>query len=67
MKKVLFSSKEIEVLKKAIQGLNDDEIAKKLNLSKHTISTHKKNMRRKLNSKNLYRVIAFAFRKNLIR
>lgn len=66
MKKIKLSKREVEILNEAINGFNDLEIGFKLGLSKNTIATHKKNMRRKLESKNLYKVIAFAFRNDYL-
>lgn len=42
------SEREIEIAEKICQGLNNNEIAEQLNLSYHTIKTHRKNIYTKL-------------------
>lgn len=43
------SEREQEVLVRVVEGLSNKEIADKMNLSQHTIITHRKNIARKLN------------------
>jgi len=42
------------------QGLNDDEIGERLNLSPRTVQTHRSNILRKLDLKGTPKLIAFA-------
>lgn len=48
----VLSNRELEVAKLVCKELSTEEIAAKLNLSFHTISTHRKNILRKLKLKN---------------
>lgn len=47
--KDLFSQREIEIILLLKKGLTSMEIAQKIHLSKHTIDTHRRNMRKKIN------------------
>jgi DNA-binding NarL/FixJ family response regulator len=48
----LLSNRELEIAKLVCKEFSSDEIAEKLNLSFHTISTHRKNILKKLKLKN---------------
>lgn len=48
----ILSGREIEIIFCIAQGLNTKEIAKELNISEHTINTHRKNILNKTASKN---------------
>jgi DNA-binding CsgD family transcriptional regulator len=50
----------MEILKLTVQGLNNKEIAGVLNLSRHTVETHRKNIRLKLKVRNTTELIALA-------
>lgn len=52
--------REIEVLGYLASGSTSNIISEKLFISKHTVSTHRKNIFRKLNAKNLFEIIRFA-------
>lgn len=52
--------RELEILKLTVQGLNNKEVAIKLNLSRYTIETHRKNIRLKLKVRNTTELIALA-------
>lgn len=54
------TAREREVMKLAVNGLNNKEIADALNLSRHTIETHRKNIRLKLKVRNTAELIALA-------
>lgn len=54
------TNREMDVLKLTIQGFNNKEVAIKLNLSRYTIETHRKNIRLKLKVKNTTELIALA-------
>lgn len=54
--------RELEILKLTVQGLNNKEIALKLNLSRYTIETHRKNIRLKLKVRNTTELITLARR-----
>ncbi|RZJ64438.1 MAG: hypothetical protein EOO50_15545 [Flavobacterium sp.] len=48
----VFTKREKEILQYMLQGLQSQEIAKKLFISKHTVDTHRKNILAKTNTKN---------------
>jgi DNA-binding CsgD family transcriptional regulator len=56
----LLTKREIEILKWAQEGHQSQLIAQKLNISIHTVNTHRKNMLQKTNSKNIMELIHFA-------
>lgn len=61
--KLLISSlrkREIEVLSLICQGQNTKSISEKLYISKHTVTTHRKNIQRKLGTSNVAELVAFA-------
>lgn len=60
------SSREIEVLKLLIQEMTTKEIAGKLFISERTIETHRKNLLRKTNSKNIVGLIKYAYLNKII-
>jgi len=47
-----FSNREIEIFQLIGNGFSTKEIAKKLNLSKYTVESHKRNIRTKMNLKD---------------
>ena len=49
--KQLLSERELEITSLVSKGLTSKEIASQLNLSLHTIETHRKNILKKLNLK----------------
>jgi DNA-binding NarL/FixJ family response regulator len=51
------SERELEVASEICKGLNNNEIAEKLNLSYHTIKTHRKNIYTKLSVSNVPELI----------
>lgn len=61
-----FSEREIEILSLMAQGKRSKEIAEELCISKHTVSTHRKNMMEKSRVKNSYELIHLARTKGLI-
>lgn len=62
----LLSEREIEVIKLMSKGLTNAEIAIQLFLSKHTISTHRKNILKKLQLHNVSEVTRYAIQQKLI-
>jgi len=62
----VLSEREIEVIKLMSKGFTNVEIADRLFLSKHTISTHRKNILKKLKLHNLSDVTRFAIQQKLI-
>jgi DNA-binding NarL/FixJ family response regulator len=60
------SNREKEVLELISHGYKSDEIGNQLNISKYTVETHKKNLRKKLNAKNTFELISLAHEEGLI-
>lgn len=60
------TAREIEILKLLANGHNNPQIADKLYLSRSTVETHRKNLKRKLELKNLRDLMRYAFAFNLV-
>jgi DNA-binding CsgD family transcriptional regulator len=60
---VELSPREIQIIQKISQGAKSTEMAEKLNLSIHTINSHRKNIIKKLGFKSPTELIAYAIRK----
>ena len=53
----LLTSREIEIIKLISEGLQNNTIAEKLNISNFTVKTHRKNIYKKLNCRNAAELI----------
>jgi len=62
----LFTSKEKEVLSLISTGLTTKEIAAQLNISHHTVETHRKNLLRKGEVKNSAQLVQMALSQQII-
>lgn len=62
----LLTPREREILQMLAEGKSNKEIAGKLNLSLHTVDTHRTNMLQKLNLHSLPELILYAVRKGVI-
>ena len=60
------SEREMEIIKYIAEGLSNKEVADKLFLSTHTVTTHRKNIMAKLGVNNTAGLVLFAVRANLI-
>jgi DNA-binding NarL/FixJ family response regulator len=60
------SKREIQIIKMIAEGLSTDDMSDQLNLSTHTISSHRKNIYRKTGFKNPVDVTRFAIKIGLI-
>ncbi len=60
------SNREIELLKQVCLGLTNQEIADKLFLSVHTVTTHRKNITKKLGIKTVSGLTVYALMNNLV-
>ncbi len=60
------SMREQEIIQMLAQGMSNKQIAQKLNLSFHTITTHKRNIFEKTNSHNAHALVGFAHRNGII-
>ena len=52
IKEPILSKRELEIAKMVCKDMTSDTIAKTLNLSLHTVNTHRKNILRKIEGKN---------------
>lgn len=64
--RIPFSPREIELISCFNKGLTVTETAEALNISHHTVSSHRKKMFKKINCSNLAELLAFARRLNII-
>lgn len=62
----LLTHQEINVLKWLAEGWSSKQLADKLFVSEHTIISHRKNMLKKTNTKNVAELIAFSVRNRII-
>ncbi len=60
------SARELDICYLLSQGLNSKEIAHQLNLSEHTVSTHRKKIIKKTNCRNTVHLIALCLRQGII-
>ncbi|MBL7884619.1 MAG: response regulator transcription factor [Bacteroidia bacterium] len=63
---VNISEREMEIIKYIAEGLSNKEVADKLFISTHTVTTHRKNIMAKLGVNNTAGLVLFAVRENLI-
>ena len=57
------SEREVEIIHLLSMGYNSKEIGEMLFISEHTVNTHRRNMVRKLDLKNSYQLIVWAYKK----
>lgn len=62
---IVLSSRELEVLELLLHGYSNKEVATKLSISYHTVTTHRKNTMKKTNSKNISSLYNYAKKNNL--
>lgn len=62
----LFTSKEKEILGHISAGLTTKEIAAKLNISHHTVETHRKNLLRKGDVRNSAQLVQMALSQQIL-
>jgi DNA-binding NarL/FixJ family response regulator len=62
----LLSEREREVLQLLAEGKSNKEVAQLLNLSPHTIDSHRTNLMQKLGLHNTAEIVLYAVRKNII-
>ncbi len=65
--KQTLTARESEVLVLLVKGLSTADVAKALNLSPQTVSTHRKNIMHKLNVKNAAALVRHAITEGLVR
>jgi DNA-binding NarL/FixJ family response regulator len=62
----ILSDREVEIIRLIASGLTTKEIANTLYRSSHTISTHRKNIMRKLNLRTSSELMVFAMNAGLV-
>lgn len=60
------SAREIDIVRLLALGYNSKEIGDMLFISEHTVDTHRRNMVRKLNLRNTYQLIGWAFKQRVL-
>ena len=66
LKILRLSEREKEILRFIVNGYTSKEIAEKLNLSKLTVDTHRKNIQHKLDVSNMAELIKLAMQTDLV-
>jgi DNA-binding NarL/FixJ family response regulator len=66
LKKFKLTRREVDIIRLVCQELSSKQIAAQLHLSEFTVSTHRKNIQRKLNIKNVAGLVAFAKEHQLV-
>ena len=61
-----FSKRELEVIKKITDGLTNKIIAKKLNISEHTVATHRKRILKKSKCHNSDQLLLFCSKNGIL-
>ncbi|GAA4316725.1 hypothetical protein GCM10023115_41800 [Pontixanthobacter gangjinensis] len=62
----ILSERELEIIREMALGYNSEEIGSKLNISGHTVNTHKKNILRKTDSRNSTQLVSNCLVEGLI-
>jgi DNA-binding NarL/FixJ family response regulator len=60
------TEREIEIIRLVAEGLSNKEVAEKLFLSTHTVTTHRKNIMNKLQVNNTAGLVLYAVRNDLL-
>ncbi|MBC7418630.1 MAG: response regulator transcription factor [Pedobacter sp.] len=60
------SERETDIVRLLALGYNSREIGDMLFISEHTVNTHRRNMVRKLDLRNTYQLIGWAFRQRVL-
>ena len=63
----VLSERENEIITFVTKGFTNKEIAKELYLSPHTVSTHRKNIMRKLGVNTVSEIALYAFRLGIVK
>ncbi|MDG4654761.1 response regulator transcription factor [Chryseobacterium arthrosphaerae] len=66
IEKPKITKREKDILNLMAQGFNSPEIAEKLFLSYHTVENHKRNLRKKTNTKTSAELIAYTMNHSLL-
>ncbi len=60
------TEREVEILRNIAEGLSNKEIGEKLFISHRTVDTHRTNLMRKLEAKNIAGLVRFAIKNGLV-
>ncbi|MGY3052916.1 DNA-binding CsgD family transcriptional regulator [Pedobacter sp. UYEF25] len=60
------SARETDIVRLLALGYNSKEIGDMLFISEHTVNTHRRNMVRKLDLRNTYQLIGWAFKQRVL-
>ncbi|RDC57184.1 LuxR family transcriptional regulator [Pedobacter chinensis] len=60
------TEREVEIVRLLSKGYNSKEIGDLLSISEHTVNTHRRNMVRKLDLRNSYQLIVWAFKEKIL-
>ncbi|HTL81895.1 MAG TPA: response regulator transcription factor [Bacteroidia bacterium] len=63
---VRISEREAEIIRYVSEGLTNKEVADKLHLSAHTVTTHRKNIMAKIGVNNTAGLVLFAIKNNIV-
>ncbi len=63
---IAITEREIEIIQLLSEGYSSKEIGEQLLISKHTVDTHRRNMARKLDLRNSYQLIVWAFKEKIL-
>lgn len=63
---VELTNREIDIIKHVAQGKTNRQIANDLNISVHTVSTHRKNINKKMNAPNSVIMLELARKHKII-
>ncbi len=66
LKKFKLTRREVDIIRLVCKEFSSKQIAAELHLSEFTVSTHRKNIQRKLNIKNVAGLVAFAKEHHLV-
>jgi DNA-binding NarL/FixJ family response regulator len=64
---ICLSEREIEIIKLLAEGITSKEIADRLFISSRTVETHKNNIIKKLNLKNLVELLKYAIKHGIVK
>ena len=62
----LLTTREVEILKLIAAGYSNKEIGVKLFISTRTVDTHRTNIMKKIDARNIAGIIRFAFQNRLV-
>jgi len=66
LQNLFITHREKEILKLILKGKSASKIAKVLNISHHTVKTHRKNLMKKINVTNTAELIKYAYENNIV-